>query len=372
MKKKIRKKPSAQVFKPLESEPVLIRTVQPASSRNQQLVRIGSDCSGLCPEFLAARDVLFNDISHEFANDNNRSVRKFIQHFMPPRIMQCDIFTRNLLDLKERLSLYSAGFPCDTFTKNGKQLGLRDLRGQVLYYVLSFIEMKSPDSFILENVAALATDFKALFHEIIQFLRALSDGSGLRYNIYHMIIDTKTHGALPQSRKRIYIVGVKRTQMVRPFRFPQEVPMKTLKQVLPMGTPSNNMQLSSHTFLQNIAKSLEALKRAKHDIVSEDFIIDVGGSEPHASLDISPCITRTRAGARGYYSTLRNRMLTIDDMMILQGYDPEEFRGWSQVVSPRQMGMMLGNAMTRSVMERLVRAVFLAMGFNVKKDRFDC
>ena len=82
------------------------------------------------------------------------------------------MFTRNLLDLKERLSLYSAGFPCDTFTKNGKQLGLRDLRGQVLYYVLSFIEMKSPDSFILENVAALETDFKALFHEIIQFLRA--------------------------------------------------------------------------------------------------------------------------------------------------------------------------------------------------------
>ena len=62
-------------------------------------------------------------------------------------------------------------------------------------------------------------------------------------------------------------------------------------------------------------------------------------------------------------------MLSVDDLLSLQGFDPAYFDGWQYVVSARQMGMMAGNAMTLSIMERFM-AKFLAMGFSVKSDRW--
>ena len=89
--------------------------------------------------------------------------------------------------------------------------------------------------------------------------------------------------------------------------------------------------------------------------MQDDIIVDIGGKMPHIACGICPCITKTRASDRAFYSTKRNRMLSVDDLLSLQGFDPSYFDGWQYVVSARQMGMMTGNAMALSIMERLMR-----------------
>ena len=143
--------------------------------------------------------------------------------------------------------------------------------------------------------------------------------------------------------------------------------MKNLEDVLRDESPYV-LNTTSSTHLNNIVKALQKLQRAGADCTREDFIIDIGGSTPKIGHGFCPCITKTRAGNMAFYSVKRYRRLSVDDMLKLQGFDPRDFAGWQKIVSTRQMGMMVGNAMTLSIMERLMRQICLAMGYSVKSD----
>ena len=52
--------------------------------------------------------------------------------------------------------------------------------------------------------------------------------------------------------------------------------------------------------------------------------------------------------------------------MRLQGADPNKFHGWEAVVTKRQMGTMIGNAMTQTIVEMLMRAILVSWGQRVR------
>ena len=63
-------------------------------------------------------------------------------------------------------------------------------------------------------------------------------------------------------------------------------------------------------------------------------------------------------------------MLDCNEMMGLQGIEPSFFHGWEKILSERKMGMIIGNAMSLSIVERIMHNGLQSLGFKVKADRW--
>ena len=78
-------------------------------------------------------------------------------------------------------------------------------------------------------------------------------------------------------------------------------------------------------------------------------------------LGVSPCLTRTRA-ATGIYIASRGSRMTLQEMLRLQGLPPRHILRHQGDVTNRQLGGMIGNAISVNVLERIVGRVLPACG----------
>lgn len=95
-----------------------------------------------------------------------------------------------------------AGFPCQPFSIAGEMKGFLDTRGTLFFEVVRFLEAKHPKYILLENVKNLTShDQGRTFETIIKTLNSLG------YTVDFSVINSSESGC-PQSRERIYIVGI--------------------------------------------------------------------------------------------------------------------------------------------------------------------
>ena len=114
-----------------------------------------------------------------------------------------DIFEINPYNIPD-FDMLCAGFPCQPFSVAGKELGFKDSRGTVFFRILSVIETKKPQIVFLENVPNLVRHDKGRTFRVIT--EKLIDAG---YSISSAILDSSYFG-IPQSRSRIYIVGLRK------------------------------------------------------------------------------------------------------------------------------------------------------------------
>lgn len=98
------------------------------------------------------------------------------------------------------------GFPCQPFSKSGKQLGMEETRGTLFWNIAQIIKIRKPKVVLLENVRNIAGPRHA--HEweiIIKTLRSL----GYRVSKIPFVVSPhKIHplnGGRPQVRERVFI-----------------------------------------------------------------------------------------------------------------------------------------------------------------------
>ena len=116
------------------------------------VLSIGSDCSGWCTELQAARAVCPFPVRQVLACDSAAYVRRLIQHCIKPTCLFDGLRTRGF-DQTQHLDIYSCGWPCQAFSRNGLMQGMADSkgRGALIMNVIAFIEATLPTSFILET-----------------------------------------------------------------------------------------------------------------------------------------------------------------------------------------------------------------------------
>ncbi len=109
--------------------------------------------------------------------------------------------------VKDRLNeipdhdILCAGFPCQPFSKAGKQLGRDDDRGTLFDEIIKILEAKRPRYFILENVRFIAK------HNNEETWKAMKiEFDRLGYVVDHQDYSPHDFG-IPQHRQRIFIVG---------------------------------------------------------------------------------------------------------------------------------------------------------------------
>lgn len=124
-----------------------------------------------------------------------------------------------------------AGFPCQAFSYAGKGLGFLDTRGTLFFEVERILKEKQPFGFLLENVEGLVTHDKEYpTDKIGRTLKTiLCSLENLGYQITWKLIDSQFY-KVPQSRKRIYIVGTKTTTPKIEDLTNKKVPFSSIKE----------------------------------------------------------------------------------------------------------------------------------------------
>ena len=291
---------------------------------------------------------------------------------MPPTgEIYTNVEDRDISKAPGNLDFYCAGFPCQPFSLSGLWQGVGDAagRGTVFIQVALYILTCLPRSFLLENVGGLVKNFKTTFAAILHILRGIQDENGnLAYEVHWRLLDNITDGGMCQNRERVYIVGLRCSDVRAPFQWPSPATkVKTLTDILLRNT-GVFPPATSKTMLSNILAC--TLKLAERDEDDADYIVDAGNSSPSMMQGRCPCLTSSHAGGLTYWSTRRTRFLTMEDMLLLQGADFKEFPDWRDVISQRQMGMIVGNSMSQNMMERVMRAMFISLGMRVAGDRW--
>lgn len=107
------------------------------------------------------------------------------------------------------------GFPCQPFSVSGKQKGFEDSRGTMFFEIARIAKYHMPRILFLENVANLA---KHSDGETIKQMEDILDEIG--YKLFYKTLNASDYG-VPQSRKRLYILGFRKDLGIKNFVFPK-------------------------------------------------------------------------------------------------------------------------------------------------------
>lgn len=133
-----------------------------------------------------------------------------------------DITTEEFKEKVKKLNydILLAGFPCQAFSRAGKQKGFKDIiRGTIFFHIADIMQQTLPKAFLLENVDNLVSHDKGnTFSTIIEILEnelnykvvgVTRKNNELIYNSQSFKRNTKDFG-LPQNRPRVFIIGFSR------------------------------------------------------------------------------------------------------------------------------------------------------------------
>jgi DNA (cytosine-5)-methyltransferase 1 len=168
-----------------------------------------------------------------------------------------------------------AGFPCQPFSYAGKREGFNDTRGTLFFDIERILKEKKPYGFILENVEGLVKHDLANPKDPIgrTLSTILNHLNALGYKVSYRVLNSNEFG-LPQVRKRIYIVGVKKGEAISLLDFPYRT--KKVKDVLEKGEPTLDTDftrkiLSHYSIKELEGKSVNDKRGGLKNIHSWDF-----------------------------------------------------------------------------------------------------
>jgi DNA (cytosine-5)-methyltransferase 1 len=118
-----------------------------------------------------------------------------------------------------------AGFPCQPYSIAGLRQGLEDEkgRGQVFLSILDILKKAKPKAFMLENVRGMMSHDGG---KTIQYMVDRLESTG--YTVFGpTVLNSMTHGGVPQNRERVFIVGFRDDLGVDGFVFPDEIPLRS-------------------------------------------------------------------------------------------------------------------------------------------------
>ena len=179
------------------------------------------------------------------------------------------------------------GFPCQPFSAGGKRQGFVDTRGTLFFEIERILSDKRPYGFILENVEGLVKhDLENKKDKYGRTLNTIiSKLESLNYKVAIKVLNAADFG-LPQSRKRIFIVG----SLDEPVNLEDfDVKLKTIKNILENGLQTMDSKfidlLLSHLPIEQLyGKSIKDKRGGDNNIHSWDIELKGAVSKEQAQL----------------------------------------------------------------------------------------
>lgn len=257
-------------------------------------------------------------------------------------------------ELEEGIDVLSAGFPCQSFSQAGENLGFDDERGQLFFRIPEICKgmRQFPKVLLLENVPYLkmfdgGARLKVVLNELRRVGYWVSDENA-------EILDSYDFGDTPQRRERLYIVAVHSTHFKRNrYVFPKS---QKLEHKSVWNYVDRSQKGDDNLYMDTENKYARMIKRASdehgYDRLYQIRRNDIRACPPH----ICPTLTANMGGGGHNVPFLVDpwgiRRLSVDEVALLQCVKPNELR-FPAGLSDSAKLKMLGNAVCIDVVSKL-------------------
>lgn len=264
------------------------------------------------------------------------------------------------------VDLLVGGSPCQAFSAVGAQYGLSDTRGTLFYEFARIIKETQPRVFIYENVRGLTTHDNGHTWEVMKSVFE----NALNYRISEPQILNASDYGIPQSRRRIFVIGIRDDIECGVFTYPEPIPLKYT--------------------MQNFLEDNCADGHFTYDIKSGELIVEKVAGKPDDKFTLTPAvqkyvlaggtlnyktstetdlpIARTlmkmmtqhhRAGVDNYITVKRNplvlRQLSDREALRLMGF-PDDFKiAVSSMQTLRQAGNSIVVDVLMAIMKQIIK-----------------
>ncbi len=287
-------------------------------------------------------------------------------------------------DYANQVDLLVGGSPCQSFSSIGFQGGLEDARGTLFYDYARIIKEVKPKVFIYENVRGLITHDNGKTWEKIKDIFM----NTLHYRITEPKVLNASDFGIPQTRRRLFVVGIRDDINVPNFEYPDGIGTDNLSFFM-QDVLEDNCAYDPTNFNYyyddngNITiNHIPGTPNPRFNITPKvrDYVLKSGTKNFKTSTETDKPIARTllktmtqhhRAGVDNYITTGVDeegkktiRSLTDREALRLMGY-PDSFR---IVVSPMQIFRQAGNSIVVDVMMAIVRNIIATGVFDLGEE----
>lgn len=322
-------------------------------------VSVGTDFSGTDAPVYALRK-LGIQVDHVFSSDVMPAAMNFIQLNESPANLYRGVENR----VGVYVDIYVSGFPCQCFSIMNKQQRDTDQRRDLYMHSVNYVIAFRPQIFIFENVTRLVSSKPgSVWEKIEPQLNALSD-----YDWGIRILNPK-HFDCPQSRNRVFIVGVRKDATLAKLCYPEPVPLtKTVLDILDWERDASR-NLGQHKLAASYRSMLSKWNLGEERAILEFNAMSLLLRPYKMSSPTEETTTRARAQLRsevapcmishepGHYALHLGRLLNVNEQLRLQGFDDRDIDVGD--ISARQVQRLLGNCMNVSVLKHLFAALLV-------------
>lgn len=262
------------------------------------------------------------------------------------------------------IDLLVGGSPCQAFSAVGAQYGLSDTRGTLFYEFARIIKETQPRVFIYENVRGLTTHDNGHTWEVMKSVFK----DDLNYRISEPQILNASDYGVPQSRRRIFVIGIREDIECDDFVYPKPVPLKyTMQDFLEDNCGFGHFNYNP-TDGELIVEKVPGKPDKKFTLTPavQKYVLAGGTSNYKTSTETDLPIARTlmkmmtqhhRAGVDNYITVSKSplvlRQLSDREALRLMGF-PDDFK---IAVSSMQTLRQAGNSIVVDVLMAIVRKI---------------
>ena len=270
------------------------------------------------------------------------------------------------------IDLLVGGSPCQAFSAVGAQYGLSDTRGTLFYEFARIIKETQPRVFIYENVRGLTTHDNGHTWEVMKSVFE----KDLNYRITEPQILNASDYGIPQSRRRVFVIGIRDDIKCKDFVYPEPIPLEFSMQ----DFLEDNCAYGHFTFDSTSGELIVEKVAGKPDdkfILTpavQKYVLAGGTSNYKTSKETDLPIARTlmkmmtqhhRAGVDNYITVKRNplvlRQLSDREALRLMGF-PDDFK---IAVSSMQTLRQAGNSIVVDVLIAIIKQIMKTKVFNI-------
>lgn len=269
------------------------------------------------------------------------------------------------------VDLLVGGSPCQAFSAVGAQYGLSDTRGTLFYEFARIVKETQPRVFIYENVRGLITHDDGHTWDVMKSVFE----NDLNYRITNPQILNASDYGIPQSRRRVFVIGIRDDIKCKDFKYPKTKPLQYKMQ----DFLENNCAYGHLNFdKQNgelIIEKIQGTPDPKFILTPavQKYVLAGGTANYKTSQETDLPIARTlmkmmtqhhRAGVDNYITVQKNplvlRQLSDREALRLMGY-PDDFK---IAVSSMQTLRQAGNSIVVDVLMALIKEMINTGVFN--------
>lgn len=262
------------------------------------------------------------------------------------------------------VDLLVGGSPCQAFSAVGAQYGLSDTRGTLFYEFARIIKETQPRVFIYENVRGLTTHDNGHTWEVMKSVFE----NDLNYRIADPQILNASDYGIPQSRRRIFVIGIRDDMECAAFTYPEPIQLKyTMQDFLEDNCAYGHFTYDT-TSGELIVEKVSGKPDKKFTLTPavQEYVLAGGTANYKTSKETDLPIARTlmkmmtqhhRAGVDNYITVSRDplilRQLSDREALRLMGF-PDDFK---IAVSSMQTLRQAGNSIVVDVLMSIVSEI---------------